>query len=207
MFSFPFIRPYFARPVAIALMAAPLLCGITPARAGDASLTAARPAGHRALREFDRFLDHHPLLEAQMRLDPALIGDQVYLKKAAELRDFLSANPEVVQGLKNQPRYFLYRALLRQARAPLRYSEIAQFREVLDAQPELERALVQNPEAIRDPAFLAGHALLRDFLARHPALALEFLPLSQSPDGNPSHFYPPTSLRSDSPVQRSRQRQ
>lgn len=39
----------------------------------------------------------------------------------------------------------------------------------------MPRALVQNPEAIRDPAFLQRHALPRDFLARHPELALEYL--------------------------------
>ena len=179
MFSFLLLRPYLARSLAIALMAAQLLGWITLARASDTSLTAALPAVRRSLREFDRFLDHHPLLEHELRLDPALTGDNAFMERHAELRDFLGANPGVVQGLKHYPRYLLYRALLRQASGPLSYSDIALIREVFDAQPDLERALVQNPEAIRDPAFLEEHARLRDFLARHPALGQVFLPCNK----------------------------
>jgi hypothetical protein len=39
----------------------------------------------------------------------------------------------------------------------------------------LEQELTENPELIRDPAFVATHAALRDFLGQHPALARVFL--------------------------------
>jgi hypothetical protein len=207
MFPFHFTRQQFAKLVAAAFMAVQLLGWITLADASDVSPPTALPVGRRALREFDRFLDHHPLLESELRLNPALTGDNAYLKKHAELRDFLGANPEVIRGLGHHPRYFLFRALLRQASSPLRYSDIAQLREVFDAQPDLERALVQNPEAIRDPAFLQEHAVLRDFLIQHPVLGFEYLPWDQSAKDITSHDHPSTSSRNDCPVPRSRQRQ
>src|ERR1017187_365769 len=186
MFSFLLTRPQYAKLVSVAVMAAQLLGWNTLARASEvppppAPMTVVR----RSLREFDRFLDHHPLLEDDLRLDPALTGDNAYLKKHAELCDFLSANPDVVLGLKHYPRYFLYRALLRQANAPLRYSEIAQLRALLDEQPALERALAANPEAIRDPTFLQEHPPLRDFLDQHVELGQVFLPCHEPLAKNP----------------------
>jgi len=167
-------------------MAAQLLGWITLARASEATPPPApMTVVRRSLREFDRFLDHHPLVEDDLRLDPALTGDNIYLKKHLELRDFLAANPEVIRGLKHYPRYFLYRALLRQANAPLRYSEITQLRAVLDEHAALERALAENPEAIRDPAFLNEHPLLRDFLNQHAELGQVFLPCHEPLAKNP----------------------
>ena len=140
------------------------------------------PAVRRALREFDRFLDHHPLLEDQLRLDPSLTANKAFLKKNPELRDFLRANPNVVEGLKVYPRYFLNRALLRQASAPLPFAEFAPLRDLFLQQPKLEQELTANPESIRDPVFLESHAALRDCLVQHAALARVFLPPSVPPE-------------------------
>jgi len=65
---------------------------------------------------------------------------------------------------------------LRQASAPIAYSEIAQLKELFEQQPKLEKELARFPESIRDPAFLNSHAPLHDFLRHRPALAQVFLP-------------------------------
>jgi hypothetical protein len=137
-----------------------------------------RSAMREALREFDRFLDHHPVLEDQLRLDPQLIASRAFAEKNPGLRDFLRANPNASEGVKLYPRYFLYRALLRQASAPVPFKELAPFRELFQQQPKLEQELTENPELIRDPAFLESHPALRDCLIQHPALARVFLPPS-----------------------------
>jgi hypothetical protein len=139
-------------------------------------LTDSRPAVRRALREFDRFLDHHPLLEDRLRLDLQLAANQAFLEQNPELSDFLRANPNVAEGLKTYPRYFLNRALMRQASAPVSFRELAPFKDLFQEQPKLEQELKENPDSIRDPVFLESHPALRDFLVQHAALGQVFLP-------------------------------
>ncbi|MEO6996211.1 MAG: hypothetical protein ABI273_21590 [Lacunisphaera sp.] len=138
------------------------------------SAPAVRRTFHRALREFDRFLDHHPLPEDDLRINPTLITDRSYLGQHTELNEFLAANPEVLRGLRVYPRYYLFRALLRQASIPVRYSEIAQLKRVFDIQPEVENALNRDPESIRSPTFLRAHAPLYDFINTHAILRNAF---------------------------------
>jgi hypothetical protein len=135
----------------------------------------------RALREFDRFLDHHPLLEDRLRLDPKLTTDNSFMKENPELGIFLKANPNIAEGLTIYPRYYINRALLRQANAPVPFRELAPFKELFQQHPDLEKELTKNPELIRDPAFLDSHAALRDFLVQHPTLAQVFLPSTVPP--------------------------
>lgn len=168
---------------ALALLAlAPGVGAIDRGYAAEAPRRAAEPFGttsvavRRALRDFDRFLDHHPLLEDELRLNPRLATRPDYLEANPELREFLRASPDVAQGLALHPRYFLYRALLRQASAPLPYHDVIQFGDVLDQQPDAEKELVRNPSVIRDESFLRSHPLLRDFILQRPGLAKVFLP-------------------------------
>jgi hypothetical protein len=171
-------------------LAVHMLGGITFAQTGETApapaptplLPESRPAVGRALREFDRFLDHHPLLEDRLRLDLQLAANKAFLEQNPELSDFLRANPNVAEGLKTYPRYFLNRALMRQASAPVSFRELAPFKDLFPEQPKLEQELAENPELIRDPAFLESHAALRDFLVQHPVLARVFLPPSVPPE-------------------------
>ena len=166
------------------LMVAQMLGWITYARAEEpaGSTTAtpqqssSSPEVRRALREFDRFLDHHPLLEDRLRLDPQLSADKVFMGKNPELSDFLRANPNIMEGLRIYPRYYLNRALLRQASAPVSFHELAKFKDLFLQQPKLEQELTRNPELIRDPAYLESHVAVRNFLGQNPALARVFLP-------------------------------
>ena len=167
-----------------ALVAALALSATARLQAKDASggasttLPAAlsSPATRRALREFDRFLDHHPTVEDGLRLEPRLATKFEYLVANPELREFLRANPDVVPAVKLRPRYYLYRALLRQTSAPLPYLELTQLNELFDQQPEIAQELTHMPSAIRDETYLKTHGLLCEFLLQRPALARVFLP-------------------------------
>jgi hypothetical protein len=176
-------RLFFSKFLPTAIMVAQLLGWVTFSQAAESSSANPPPPPppvaprtvRRALREFDRFLDHHPLPEDELRRDPALMTNHAFLDGNPELGNFLNTNPEVLTGLKTYPRYFLYRALLRQASVPLRYSEIAEFKALFDSQPGLEQALVRNPELVRDPRFLQASAPLHDFIVQHPVLKDAFL--------------------------------
>ncbi len=173
------IQPFLAKLICAAILVGPVLGGGTFARATEKTSEPVTPPPGlrtvpRALREFDRFLDHHPLPEDDLRLNPKLITDPIYLGKNLELNDFLSANPGVLLELEMYPRYYLFRALLRQASVPVHYAEIVQLQGVLDAQPEMEKALNRDPESIRSPAFLRAHAPLYDFFNQHTILRKAF---------------------------------
>jgi hypothetical protein len=155
----------------------------TPASAGETANPAPPPAAgdetshaRQALRELDRFLDHHPLLEDDLRLVPARLTDAEYLQAHPELREFLAANPGVVPALASEPRHILHHALMQQASEPLRWSEIMQLDPVLDAAAPLEHELARRPELIHDDAFQRANARLREVLTTHPALGRAFLP-------------------------------
>ena len=176
------------------LTAAQMLGWITYARASDPAVSAAPPATppppnsltivRRALREFDRFLDHHPLLETRLRINSHLVTNKDFLDKNPELAGFFRANPDVADGLKIYPLYFINRALLQQASAPLSFRELAPLRDLLQQQPKLEQALIENPELIRDQEFVDSHLSLHECLVRHPALARVFSPASARPEPN-----------------------
>ena len=180
-----FLRLTTVTVPAALLIAAQMLGWVTYAEAVEppptsGTLPAAPPNSlpivRRALREFDRFLDHHPLIEDNLRRNPRLVTSADFLEKNPALRDFLRAFPGVAEGLQVYPRYFLNRALLRQASAPLAFPGFAPLRELFQQEPKLERELNENPERIRDSAYLDARPSLRRVLVENPALARVFLP-------------------------------
>lgn len=133
-----------------------------------------RPSVADATRALDRFLDHHPLSEEKLRVNPQLASDAAFLAENPDLRDFARSNPAAIARLTADPRHLLYRALLRQANAPLPMRELEVFGELFDREPTLERTLNENPESIRDPRFLKRQPALHGFLLQRPRLAAVF---------------------------------
>jgi hypothetical protein len=181
-------RPTVARLAMLLVMCAQVLGWVTSARGGETAPLPPVPASllvkRRALREFDRFLDHHPLVEEQLRRNPRLLVDGNFLNRNPELHGFIQAVPLVFAALEIYPRYYLNRALLREASAPLTFADLAPFKLLFQAEPPLERELALSPELIRDPAFLARHPALQGLFAQHPDLARVFLPVCPCPNPN-----------------------
>lgn len=161
---------------------APATASATMPAPANESATAAVAAKRSALREYDRFLDHHPLLEDELRLDPSLTLNSAFLTKTPELRGFMRSNPRVADGLALYPRYYLNRALLRQASAPLAYAELSPLWDLFVQDIRLEKELKTNPELIRDPTFLDVRPALHECLTTHAALARVFLPSPSLPN-------------------------
>ena len=169
--------PRLLRRILPLALAACLALGLTiPAAADGAVPDESMRRAHSALRELDRFLDHHPLLENDLRLDPRLVADRDYLGKNSELQSFLAGNPGVIGALQLEPRHFLHRALIREASVPLRYADVAQLDPFFAVQPAIEREIVENPARIRDRAYVNLHPELGDFLAQHPLFDRVFQP-------------------------------
>jgi len=176
MHTFSLVRPR-RRPLVPLVMAGCLTIGPSVLLfAGAAAPGESLRQAHRILRALDRFLDHHPLLENDLRLDPQLVGDAGYCAKNPALADFVAGNPGVIPALQMEPRHFLHRALIREAGAPLRHAEVAQLDSFFAAEPAIERQIIDDPARIRDPDYLRLHAPLSDFLAQHPLLNSVFRP-------------------------------
>jgi hypothetical protein len=58
----------------------------------------AKRESHHQLKAFEKFLDAHPAIAADINKDAALVDDPDYLAKHPELKDFLDAHP----GLRNE---------------------------------------------------------------------------------------------------------
>jgi hypothetical protein len=176
-------RRNFAQPAFLALCFAQ---GFLPLiEAGDqprpdppppAAIPDQQRATYELLRELDRFCDHHPLTENDLRVRPFLLENAAYLGKNPALRQFVAANPDVGTALKSAPRHFLHRALRREANAPLTWSEVAQLDAFLNQYPAIEQQLVGNPALIRSHQFLEARPRLREFLEQNAVLARGFLP-------------------------------
>jgi hypothetical protein len=186
--SFPAIfRRNFAQPALFSLCFA---LGFLPRiKASDeprptppppAAITDQRQAAYELLRELDRFLDHHPLIENDLRVRPSLLENAAYLGKNPALRQFVAVNPDVGTALKSTPRHLLHRALLREANVPLKWSEVAQLDAFLNQYPAIEQQLVRSPALIRASQFLEARPRLREFLEQNAALARGFLPTAPS---------------------------
>ncbi len=178
------LRPSIARLVILSLGSVPGVISLMAA--GDepdpvpspaaAAITDQRRATIQALRELDRFLDHHPLIEVDLRLESCLLESPAYVERHPALHQFLTTNPEVGPVLKTEPRHLLRRALRREANAPLKWSDVIRLDAFFDQNTAVEQQLVRNPALILTPGFLAAEPKLREFLAEDVALSRGFLP-------------------------------
>jgi hypothetical protein len=66
----------------------------------------AKPA---EMQRFDRFLNNHPAIAVELRRDPQLVNDPVWLAHHRALDRFLAKHPRVREELRENPRAFLDR--------------------------------------------------------------------------------------------------
>jgi len=166
-------RPAIAKTIVLLLLSLKVAGMFAAMCAGAAANT--RRSETVETRTLDRFLDHHPLLEDKLRVTPRLVSDAAFLAQNPDLRDFAGSNPAAAARLSADPRHLLYRALLRQASAPLPIRELEVFGGLLDQEPALERVLSEKPESIRNPEFLQRQRALHEFLLGQPRLAAVYL--------------------------------
>ena len=63
----------------------------------------------RELRNWDWFEDRHPGIARDLRANPNLINDRIYIAHHPELRQFLRNHPGVRHEFRENPRAFLHR--------------------------------------------------------------------------------------------------
>lgn len=121
----------------------------------------------------DQFLDAHPDIAAALRANPELINDQNFLGQHNDFKDFCDAHPGVRQDLGRNRGQFENWFRNRPA--------LAKMDQFLEAHPNVDLQLRQNPSLITNEAFLNDDPGLRDFLNSNPGVKQAF-------DQNPARF-------------------
>jgi phage-related protein len=128
----------------------------------------------RELSSFDRFLDKHPAIAKDLRQNPSLVNEQVYLQNHPELREFLNNHPGAREELKENPAVFMRRERrFDQSGQDIKRHELSAFDDFLDKHPAIAKDLRQNPSLVNDQVYLQNHAELREFLNGHPGVRQE----------------------------------
>ncbi len=137
----------------------------------------------------DQFLQDHPNIDKDLRSKPANVNDDGYLKKHAELANFLRDNPDVRDQCQRNPAYFEDRDLRAQmirtdfdanfardnglrSDAPQngRTVELNEFDRFLDSHPEIAEQLRKDPSLADNQKFVQDHPALQTYLQQNPAI-------------------------------------
>jgi|SRR5579862_7150879 hypothetical protein len=124
----------------------------------------------REVHNFNEYLDSHPEVAQQLKQNPNLINDPNYLSQHKELQQFMSTHPNAAAALKQNPQTFMTDEKRFQGREE-EYKRTASFDNYLDQHPQQQKDLMQNPNLINDPKYMAEHPELHQYLQSHPHLA------------------------------------
>jgi hypothetical protein len=153
----------------------------------NAQTPAPNSASKSELQAFDKFLDAHPAIAADVRQNPSLVNDSSYLKTHPELAGFMQNHPNAAQVLKGNPGAFMSSESAydkAQGENPATEdTEKARQRQAYDQflgkHPQIAKDLSSNPSLVDDPSYLKSHPQLREFFQNHPNVRYE---LAQNPN-------------------------
>jgi hypothetical protein len=173
MKSVSFRRSRCALPVALFLLvsvgATVLPAQTPPPTTPSAPPTTKAPTGGELAR-YDTFLDTHPVIADELIKHPGLADNADFLKNHPAYATYVAEHPGIAAQLKAHPRYFVHRAIRRDAKTPITPGEVKRLDAFLDKHPEVEQQLVANPGLLNDPKFIEQHPDLHVFLKRHPGV-------------------------------------
>ena len=115
------------------------------------------------MQNLTTFLTGHPEMASALSANPSLYRSPAFMNENPSLWSYLTQNPSVYQSVV--------------AKAPT-YRPDANayaFSEYLHLHPGVAQLLNAHPGLVNDPAFLAKHPQLREFLQHHPSVKREFV--------------------------------
>ena len=130
-----------------------------------------RSSDHRAVANFDQFLDSHRETAEQLRRDPSQINNDEFVKSHPALQAYLQQHPEVRQDVSQNPNAFM------QQEARYDHNDNGmdrdtdsrrQFGQFLGGHADVSRQLSENPSLVKNHEYMDNHPELRDYLHSHP---------------------------------------
>jgi hypothetical protein len=154
------------------------------------------------LANFDRFLDAHRDIAAELRKDPSLIDNKQYLKDHPQLATYLQDHPEIRAQIDRNPNGFMHQEESYDRFEGSRYgnnnpngsrnpgsntsnnddfrrSDIGRFDQFLDSHPEIAEQLRKQPSLADNQQFLKDHPALQSYLQQNPSIRAR---LEQNPN-------------------------
>ena len=122
------------------------------------------------LASFEEFLELYPVIAARLRDNPDIATNPAFQKNHPLFGQFLKRHPAVKAVLAAQPRWFVHRELVRHSAVPVTLVQVAEFNQLLDQNPQLEKELLEHPQQLRRTDFLKSHPELHAFWKRHPGI-------------------------------------
>ncbi|HVU36479.1 MAG TPA: hypothetical protein VHE61_23775 [Opitutaceae bacterium] len=129
------------------------------------------------LRQLDRYLNIHPRMEQMLLQNASRLQTESFLQNNPEWADWLESQPGMGRAIKAERNFLLHRILTRSTRIPVLPQDVEAFDRFLDAHPEINRPVQQNPELLVDSHFLTAHPALATFYDSYPALSTILLEL------------------------------
>jgi len=158
---------------------AALAASLNPGKGKASSHQAATPMSEnqRELRDFDEFLDSHPVTAQSLRAQVGLVEQPKFQENHPDLMKFLDTHHGVRDQLLGHPYWFIRREHhyeeLKQYDHRLTRAELGRFDGYLERHPEVAKALQSNPRLLDDATYLKEHNELRNFMVAHPQLAIQ----------------------------------
>ncbi|HYL60778.1 MAG TPA: hypothetical protein VEU51_18070 [Candidatus Acidoferrales bacterium] len=126
---------------------------------------------------FDKFLDQHPKMSAELSRNPQLVDNPNFIANHPELHEFMQNHPGVREELKETPGQFMSREgryeWYRDGHGITRH-ELGTADNYFDHHPDVYQALSKNPALIDNREFVENHPGLHDYLEDHPYARREF---------------------------------
>jgi hypothetical protein len=129
------------------------------------------------LANFDRFLDAHRDVAAELKKNPSLVDNKQYLKAHPQLQAYLQDHPEIRQQIDRNPNGFMQQENSYDRFEATRSRDDrgrASFDQFLDSHHEIAEQLQKQPSLADNKQFLKDHPALQSYLQQNPSVRERF---------------------------------
>ena len=134
-----------------------------------------RDADRRDVANFNQFLDSHREVAEQVRRDPSLLDNRMFVQNHPQLQTYLQDNPGVRDQLRQNSNTFMrqedaYNRDLNMRdgdRDPM-HDQMANFGGFLHNHSDIQRDLSRDPSVVKDHDYMQNHTELEAYLNAHP---------------------------------------
>ena len=141
-----------------------------------------RDADRRDVANFNQFLDSHREVAEQVRRDPSLLDNRMFVQNHPALQTYLQDNPGVRDQLRQNPDTFMRQEDAYNRDLNMRdrdhdpmHDHMADFRGFLHNHSDIQRDLWRDPSVVKDHAYVQNHAELDAYLNAHPDVRAELM--------------------------------